>query len=334
MSYLVMECHPGYAVVLDEEGRFRKVANLNYEVGQTIFSVIEIKEPAAGQKRGFSGQLAALTALAACLCLFVLGSFGVVLTPYGSVRMQINPDVRLTVNRLDYVIALEGLNEDGKSLAEGYEYRWKKVDRVSDELADRAMELGYLKEGGTIRLTVESEHEKWKKETEDRIILELEVHVGGSITVTPVSGDDVWDDWDDDYEDDADDRDDAGDDMDDAGDDAEDRDDDADDGADDRDDDAEDGEDDAEDGEDDADDRDDDADDGEAGDDDMDDREDAVDAADDREDVAGGHADAGDDWEDAADDVDDAGDDADDWDDAADDGDDPDAGDDDDADGD
>ena len=30
MSYLVMECHTSYAVVLDEQGRFLKVANLNY----------------------------------------------------------------------------------------------------------------------------------------------------------------------------------------------------------------------------------------------------------------------------------------------------------------
>ena len=30
MKYLVMECHPAYAVVLDEEGRFLKVSNLNY----------------------------------------------------------------------------------------------------------------------------------------------------------------------------------------------------------------------------------------------------------------------------------------------------------------
>ena len=34
MSYVVMECHPGYVVLLDEEGRFLKAANLRYEVGQ------------------------------------------------------------------------------------------------------------------------------------------------------------------------------------------------------------------------------------------------------------------------------------------------------------
>ena len=36
MSYLVMECHPGYAVLLDEAGRFVRAANLRYEVGQTV----------------------------------------------------------------------------------------------------------------------------------------------------------------------------------------------------------------------------------------------------------------------------------------------------------
>ena len=50
MSYLVMECHPGYAVVLDEQGRFFKTANLNYEVGQRVEQIIPMRrdEDAAG----------------------------------------------------------------------------------------------------------------------------------------------------------------------------------------------------------------------------------------------------------------------------------------------
>lgn len=34
MTYLVMECHPAYAVVLDQAGRVIKVANMGYEVGK------------------------------------------------------------------------------------------------------------------------------------------------------------------------------------------------------------------------------------------------------------------------------------------------------------
>ena len=186
MSYLVMECHPGYAVVLDSSGRFLKVANLNYEVGQTVSAVLQLKDPAekTGQKSKIFRLLLSAAAVAACVCFAAAGAWRYLLTPYGSVRMQINPDVQMTVNRMDYVLELKGLNEDGVHLIDGYDFDWKKVDRISDELADRAVEMGYLKEAGEIRLTVESEHEKWRAKTEERILIELEVHLGGEITVT------------------------------------------------------------------------------------------------------------------------------------------------------
>ena len=40
MTYLVMECHPAYALVLDERGRLLRVPNLGYEVGQTLGAVV------------------------------------------------------------------------------------------------------------------------------------------------------------------------------------------------------------------------------------------------------------------------------------------------------
>ena len=45
MSYLVMEVHPAYAVVLDEEGRFLKAANLRYQVGDTVRDIVELRHP-------------------------------------------------------------------------------------------------------------------------------------------------------------------------------------------------------------------------------------------------------------------------------------------------
>ena len=36
MTYLVMETHMAYAVLLDENGRFLKAANLRYQVGDTV----------------------------------------------------------------------------------------------------------------------------------------------------------------------------------------------------------------------------------------------------------------------------------------------------------
>lgn len=187
MTYLVMECHPGYAVVLDQTGRFLKVANLNYQVGETVSFVIECtaeEDPITIKSLRRRRMLLSAASLAACFFLAVLGTWHVCLTPYGAVRIQINPDLKLTVNRLDYVISADGLNDDGLRLLDGYQFRGQKLEQASGELADRAMEMGYLKEGGQIFLTLESSHENWIAKTEDRLLTELESHLNDTISVT------------------------------------------------------------------------------------------------------------------------------------------------------
>ena len=42
-------------------------------------------------------------------------------TAYGTVRMQINPDVEMTISKTEKVLDLEGLNEDGRNLVSDYE---------------------------------------------------------------------------------------------------------------------------------------------------------------------------------------------------------------------
>ena len=181
MKYLVMECGLSYAVVLDGEGRFLKVANLGYEVGQTVDSVVEFAPPKPALR--VWKRIVPLAAAAAC-ALVVTVTGGLLLTPYGTVRMQINPDVMMWVNRTSHVVRLEGLNEDGWQLIEGYSAFGKSMEAVSDDLADRAIQQGYLEDGGSIALTVDSEHEEWKTAAEETLILELEVHLDGSVQVT------------------------------------------------------------------------------------------------------------------------------------------------------
>ena len=138
MRYLVMKCGFSYAVVLDQQGRFLKVANLGYAVGQTVDSVIPFQEEQ--KKSRTSRRVIPVLAAAACLCLVFLGGFQYILSPYGTVRIQINPDVMISVNRWDYAVDVEGMNDDGEELVEDYHYIGKKVDQVSDELADRAVD--------------------------------------------------------------------------------------------------------------------------------------------------------------------------------------------------
>ena len=181
MEYLVMECGLSYAVVMDQDGRILKVPNLGYTVGQPLEDVVLLPERPA--KTTLHKRLARWGTMVACLCLLLLGSW-TWQSPIGTVRMQINPDVQMSVNRFDRVVALEGLNEDGTALIDGYRAYGQEMKTVSDALADRAMELGYLSAGGQITLTVDSEKGDWKTAAEELLLLELEVHFEQRVTVT------------------------------------------------------------------------------------------------------------------------------------------------------
>ena len=66
MKYLVMEIHPGYAVVLDEEGRFIKAANLHYEIGQKVTDIIEMQVSNTSPRRKTGKIITGIAAMAAC----------------------------------------------------------------------------------------------------------------------------------------------------------------------------------------------------------------------------------------------------------------------------
>ena len=198
MSYLILECATSYAVALDDEGRFVKVPNLGYEVGQEVDDVVAFEGSPFGEAdvipfearraRRTRGHRAALVAAAACLAVAVVAGAAVWQLPVGTVYMSINPEVSIEVNRLDRVVGLDGENDDGNDLIEGFAYYGRTLDEVSDDLADRAEERGYLDDGGTIELTVESDDEEWRTATEDRLIVELEVHLDHRVVVTGAAG--------------------------------------------------------------------------------------------------------------------------------------------------
>ena len=196
MTYLVMECHYGYAIVLDTQGRYLKVANRNYLVGQQVTDVIPFEAP---KKQINARRWANIGALAACLCVAV-SLWLVMLLPFGTVRLQINPDVLLTVNRLDFVIDAEGLNADGNALLQGFDYKRMKLPQVSDALADRATAEGYLTEDGAILVTVTCRNERWRTETEEALVAELRHHMNGTVTVSQNANDIPQ--WHDDHHDD------------------------------------------------------------------------------------------------------------------------------------
>ena len=186
MKYLVMETHPSYAVLLDQSGRFLKAANLNYHVGDTVTDIIELSPvPDNSQKRlrllrRITGSL---TAAAACFLLLFFGVYRPNFTPYGTVRLQINPDIQMTLSKTERVLDLDALNPDGEALLEGYEYRGKDREQASEELVSRAMDMGYLGEGGIVSITVESDDSSWRQEEEEKSLSQMREKYGGTIII-------------------------------------------------------------------------------------------------------------------------------------------------------
>ena len=182
MNYLVMEVHPAYAVVLDEDGRFLKAANLRYQVGDTVQDIVELRMP---QKKVVPAwkPLSGLAAAAACLCLVFFGWYQPNYTAYGTLRIQINPDVEMTVSRTDRVLDLEGLNDDGEDLIEGYSYQGKDRETAANELVERAIDMGYLSDGETVSITVSSTDADWQAREETQVRAQLEARYGETIVI-------------------------------------------------------------------------------------------------------------------------------------------------------
>ena len=163
MKYMVVECHPAYSVVVDENGKFIKVANLHYEVGQTIDEVFEMKLPESKPIPKIKSKwLYSIVAAAACfLFVFVPLLFMNGTTVHASVYMKINPEIRIDVDENDKVIDIEAINDDGKDLIEDYRFKDKELEDVLDELVSRAIEKDYLKENGKITLTLDTDDGEW-----------------------------------------------------------------------------------------------------------------------------------------------------------------------------
>ena len=182
MKYLVMETHPAYAVVLDERGRFLKTANLHYQVGQTVQDVVGLRLPPVRRPVWLRAAVAA-AALAACLCLGFFGYYRPNFTPYGTLRLQINPDVEMTLSRSGRVLDLKGLNADGAALVSGFAYQGMDREDAASELVARAIVMGYLTDGGTVSVSVASEDADWQAHEAEEIWEELDEHYGSTIRI-------------------------------------------------------------------------------------------------------------------------------------------------------
>ena len=184
MTYLVMENHLSYSVVLDERGQFLKVANMGYEIGETldkVFPMELVEEKEIKSKKPWI----AFGTIAACLLLIFTTMFRMPApVTYASIYMIINPEVKIDVDESGKVVALEPMNDDGKTLIENYKWEKKDMNGVSKELLDKAIELGFLSEGGNVTINIDSPDEEWYKNTGIAFRKNLDGYLSERISVT------------------------------------------------------------------------------------------------------------------------------------------------------
>ena len=90
----------------------------------------------------------------------------------------------MELNRQGTVIRLTGTNDDGKTLLEGYDGKGKDKVTAADELIDRAIDMGFLSEGGQISFSIDSPDEALFQEYGVELRTKVTEYLDGRITVT------------------------------------------------------------------------------------------------------------------------------------------------------
>ena len=116
MKAVIVDLKDSHAVILRDDGRFEKIKNKNYSIGQEI--------TLQSQMLHFPKQ--AVAAASAALVITACGGLGTYTwsNPISYVSLDINPSIAYSLNEFNRVIAVNGMNEEGSAI----------VDAIGDSL--------------------------------------------------------------------------------------------------------------------------------------------------------------------------------------------------------
>ncbi len=178
MQYMVIELRKNFAILLSEKGEFVRAANMNYQLGQKVLNPVLMSEKKSSRldsllftfgNRRNRGRMRLATAILSLVMVFGLllgtGLFyrSNYLVAYSSVVLQINPQVEMDLNRQGSVLELKGLNPEGQALLKGYKPADKDKNLVVKDLIERAIQMGFLQDGGKVTLAINADEETYKR---------------------------------------------------------------------------------------------------------------------------------------------------------------------------
>lgn len=87
----------------------------------------------AGRKKAVRGPLAGAVSCA-CLLFALLWGRWLYFTPTAEISIDINPSIELSVNRFDRVISVNGINDDGRELANALDLKFRKYTEAVEQI--------------------------------------------------------------------------------------------------------------------------------------------------------------------------------------------------------
>ena len=185
MKAVIVDLLNGQAAALRDDGRVVKLADAGYSLGQ----IVELRE------KGFRrGKLIRFISAAAAAAVLLVGGGGAAAyaMPYGVVSLDVNPSLEYTINRFDYVLRVEGVNEEGRAFLDGMDQSrllHRPIEQALEE-SIAGLEAGNWLEGedGEILLAAgtrkEAHSERLVSELESRLRREGEGREIHTVTVS------------------------------------------------------------------------------------------------------------------------------------------------------
>ena len=175
MKYLVMECHPAYAVLLDEESRFVRAANLHYSVGQTV------TDPVLMQDHNRAARITQKTVLriaaaAACLLLLSAAGFGIYLksrkkpdTTQSLVVMFERTRYEIELNSSGEVLSVLSGGPQGQQSRESYDGQHLSTADFLGAVMKDSLDQGKIGEQQTVQVYLSSDDDALYAECKTQI---------------------------------------------------------------------------------------------------------------------------------------------------------------------
>ena len=160
MKYMVMECHEGYAVLMDEESRFVQAANLRYKVGQTVTDPVLMNAETEARSR-ISMHISKFVAAAACLTVAVsAGAFYYSgnYKAHSTVLISSEANVRMELNKKGKVLSISTDNAESDEILTNYDGKGKDMLTAANDIIDIEKDKGYIESGDTVDIYIKADN--------------------------------------------------------------------------------------------------------------------------------------------------------------------------------